>query len=126
MTDIREAPRKLVEFVCDTRSDWTPEETWTAVLACKTANFDWPRIVRKLIDLALQDEPVPTSPRDLWAAMRGIKSPAGAVGRLDPAVKAETLARLARVNDARNRATGPMAALRQSGEMELLREGPDP
>lgn len=126
MTDIREAPRKLVEFVCDTRPDWTPEETWTAVLACKTANFDWPRIVRKLIDLALQDEPVPTSPRDLWAAMRGIKSPAGAVGRLDPAVKAEVLGRIAKVTDARNRGTGPMTVLRQPGEMELLREGPDP
>jgi hypothetical protein len=126
VTEIREAPRELVALALALRPDWTETETWTALQACRTAAFDWPRIVRKLIDLALQDEPVPTSPRDLWAAMRGIKSPAGAVGRLDPAVKAETLARLARVNDARNRQTGPMAALRQSSEMELLREGPDP
>lgn len=125
MTEIREAPRELVALALALRPDWSETETWTALQACRTAAFDWPRIVRKLIDLALQDEPVPTSPRDLWAAMRGIKSlpGTGIVPGQSGEGGADYLAMKAAL---RAKTTGPMTALRQPGEMELLREGPDP
>jgi hypothetical protein len=127
MTEIRESPRELLALACAMRQDWTTEETWTAILACKTAGFEWSRIVRKLVDLALKDEEgPPTRPGELWDAVRGIKSLPGTGAPLDPAVKAELFGRLAAVSDARNSATGPQPMLRQTGEIEFLREGPDP
>lgn len=125
MTDIREAPRELLALACAIRRDWTTEETWTAILACKTAGFEWSRIVRKLVDLALKDEEgPPTRPGELWDAIRGIKSPAGAGGRLDPEARARAIE--ACEASPWRRATGPQSVLRQTGEIEFLREGPDP
>lgn len=125
MTEIREAPRELVALALAIRPDWTEAETWSAVLACKTASFEWAKIARGLVNLALRDEPVPTSPRDLWAAMRGLRSQPGTGSGPDPSGEggADYLAAKAAM---RARATGPQPVLGQTGELELLREGPDP
>jgi len=91
MAEIRESPRELLALVTAMREDWSPEETWTAILACKTANHEWPRIARKLVDLALKDEDPPTRPGELWDEIRGVKSPAGTGGRLDPEARARAI-----------------------------------
>jgi hypothetical protein len=122
---VREAPRELLALVCAMRSDWTTEETWSAILACKTASFEWHRITRGLVDLALRDEPVPTRPKDLWAAIRGLRSLPGTGSGPDPTGEggADYLAAKAAMAA---RATGPQARLTATGELEFLREGPDP
>jgi hypothetical protein len=123
MTEIREAPRELVALALAIRPDWSEDEIWVAVQACKTAGFEWPRVVRNLIDLALKDEPAPTRPGELWDAVRGIKSPAVA-GRLDPEARARAIE--ACEASPWGRATGPQPRLTATGELELLREGADP
>lgn len=125
MTGIRECPALLVEFTTAMREDWTGDEVWAAITACKTAGYEWARIARGLVGLALADEPVPTKPRDLWAGRRGLKSPPGTGTLPDPSGSggAEYLAAKAAM---RARVTGPQPVLRESGELELLREGPDP
>jgi hypothetical protein len=114
VTEIRESPKKLRDFVCDMRRDWTPEETWVALLACKTAGFEWAKIARGLVDLALADEPTPTRPRDLYAAVRGISRTRAIPVPFDPGLKEQVLGRLAAATaatDAIRSGTGPQPAL---------------
>ena len=126
MTEITEATAQLVDLVCAMRGDWADADAHAAILAAKTAGTPWPRIARSLVDLASRDENPPTSPRDLWNDIRGIKAAAGPGAPLDPKLKARVFADIQAVTDARNRATAPQPALRLTGELELLREGPDP
>jgi len=104
----REAARELLAFACSTRRDWTPEETWNAVHAARTAGLDWDKLALRLMAIALREEDPPTRPRELWDYARGITSKAAgqppAAGYL--AVKA-----------ARGWGTGGQ---------EVLREGHDP
>lgn len=125
MTELRECPALLVEFTTAMREDWTADETWAAIIACKTAGFEWPRIARGLIDLALTDEPVPTKPRDLWNARRGLRSlpGTGTLPELGGPGGSDYLAAKAAM---KARATGPQAVLTEEAERELLRGGPDP
>ena len=126
MTEISEAPRKLVEFVCATRPDWTEDETQTAIQACRTAGHDWSRIALGMVVLALRDETPPTRPRELWGDVWGSRSRTGPGAPLDPDVKAGLLDRFAAVTDAyRHGATGPQPALTAEAE-EALREARDP
>jgi hypothetical protein len=127
MSDIQECPALLVEFTTAMRGDWTHDETWQAITACKTAGFEWARIARGLVDLALRDEAVPTRPRDLWAAVRGLRSlpGTGTLPETGGQGGAEYLAAKAAIT-ARTGMTGPQAVLRETGELELLREGHDP
>lgn len=112
MTEIREAPRELLAFVTATRPDWGEDETWTAILACKTAGFDWSRIALGMVLLAHRDETPPTRPRELWDDVRGLRDRPGTGAPLDPDVKAGLFAELAAKNDAYRRgATGPQAVL---------------
>lgn len=119
MTEIFESPRRLLDLVCDMRRDWDPEETWTAILAAKTAGLPWPRIVRGLVDLAIRDEEPPTRPRELWDDVRGIRLPAGTRARLDPGVKERLLADCAAATDSRRQEAA-------TGGQQVLAEGHDP
>lgn len=122
MTDIRECPELLIVFTTSTRLDWTADEVWAAITACRTAGYDWGRIARGLVELALKDEAVPTKPRDLWNAVRGLRSMPGTGGTPDRsgAGGADYLA-----VKARTFGTGPQPALTADAE-EALREGHDP
>ena len=124
MTEIREASRELLALVTAMREDWSPEETWTAILACKTAGRDWKLIATRLVAIAIRDDTPPSHPRELWDDVRGVLDRPAPPGRLDPEARAKVLADIQAVTDARK--TGPQPALRVTGELEFLREGPDP
>jgi hypothetical protein len=118
VTEIFESPRELLAFVCGMRRDWDPDETWTAILAARTAQYGWPRIVRALIDLALRDEPTPTRPRELWDDVRGLRSLPGTGAPLDPGVKERLIADCQAVTDSYRHGT--------TGGQPVLAEGRDP
>lgn len=126
MTEIREAPRELRALVTAMRQDWTTEETWTAILACKTAGRDWKLIVTRLVAIALRDDTPPSRPRELWDDIRGVLDRPAPAGRLDPEARAKVLADIQAATDARDRQTGPQPSLRDTGPLELLHEGWDP
>jgi len=125
MTEIREAPRELLALVTAMREDWSAEETWTAILACKTAGREWKLIVTRLVAIAVRDDTPPSHPRELWDDVRGVldrREP----GSLDPEARAKVLADIQAATDSRNRATGPQARLTATSELELLHESYDP
>jgi hypothetical protein len=113
VTEIFESPGKLREFVCDMRHDWSPDETATAIQACRTAGHDWSRIALGMVVLALRDETPPNRPRELWDDVWGSRSRTGPAARLDPAAKAELFATFAAASDAIRHpaATGPLPVL---------------
>ncbi|HMG64530.1 MAG TPA: hypothetical protein VK599_16425 [Streptosporangiaceae bacterium] len=72
-TRAREAPRELLSLACATRPDWTREETWNAIHAARTAGLEWDRLALRLMAIAFREETPPTSPRELWDAVRGLR-----------------------------------------------------
>ena len=117
MTEISEAPRKLVEFVCATRLDWTEEETQTAIQACRTAGHDWSRIALGMVVLALRDETPPTRPRELWGDVWGSRSRTGPGAALDPGVKERLIADCeAAAESLRHPATGGQPVLAEGSD----------
>jgi hypothetical protein len=115
MTEIFEAPHELVAFVCETRRDWTQDETATAIAACRTAGHDWSRIALGMVVLALRDETPPTRPGELWADVWGSRSRTGPGGQLDPAAKAKAFAACEAADSRRHAGTGAQPALREGG-----------
>jgi hypothetical protein len=118
VTEIFEAPRELVEFVCATRLDWTQDETMTAIGACRTAGFDWSRIALGMVVLALRDETPPTRPRELWGDVWDSRSRTGPAGSLDPDARAAAIAACQVVTDSRRHGV--------TGGQQVLAEGDDP
>jgi hypothetical protein len=114
---IRESPRELLAFVTATRPDWGEDETWTAILACKTAGFDWSRIALGMVILAHRDETPPTRPRELWDDVRGLRDRPKPGVPLDPDAKAAAIAACRTVTDSRRHGTGGQP---------VLAEGRDP
>lgn len=118
MTGIVDAPRELAAFVCATRPDWTEDETMTAIGACRTAGFEWPRIALGMVVLALRDETPPTRPRELWGDVWDSRSRTGPAGSLDPDAKAAAIAACQVVTESRRHAA--------TGGQPVLAEGDDP
>jgi hypothetical protein len=118
VTEIRESPGKLCEFVCDMRPDWDAGETDRAILAARTAQYDWARIVLALVGLAVRDEPAATRPGDLWDHVRGIGPVRVPGAPLDPDVKERLLADCRAVTDSHRHGA--------TGGQPVLAEGRDP
>lgn len=82
---------ELARLVAVMRPDWSREDLWTSILAAQSAGWSWRDTYREVMRLAWTEGETPATLRN--SARRPGTAPPG---QLDPEVKAELLASLAR------------------------------
>lgn len=87
MTEVREAPRELLELALAAREDWDRDQAWNALLAARSAGWTFGRILREVVRLLLIED---SRPADLRYAAGETR--VTAPGRLPEDLRSQALA----------------------------------
>lgn len=116
----RPAYPQLHALACAMRPDWDPADLRDAMTAASHAGWPWRVLYREVTRLMWAADESPATLRNSARRPR-VSVPTG-----PEATERGRAALRTAIEEVRARATGPQPALREGGELELLREGPDP
>jgi hypothetical protein len=102
------------------RPDWDPADLRDAMTAASYAGWPWRDVYREVTRLMWAQDETPGTLR------QSARRPRVSVPTDPEATRRGREALRTAIEEVRARATGPQAALRATGELELLREGHDP